>query len=604
MIVHGDRAWIEGGDAKLDGISRDLAAAASASGIGRHGRLVAAFIQATALVRGLADANPWRQPAAQRSAQQEAAMALLMRLAEAVCRSWESCFGDADLDVAAELGRLRALDLPRALVSWDADGFSHHRVYPEAHGQAASDFAASLRGHREPQCVIVVGIGGVGTGLAAIVAAALGAPPPFVVGPVADAPGSEPVLPADLFHAATADPARLIAIVDGGRPFDDGALRSVAAALVEAGVGADRIHLFPTELPAARGAGQRNAAGEGASWAASCEALPCHAVETEHLLLHAPNPRCRLAAWITDLTGPLTAPLEDLSYGRWRERRFRAPADWPPANPRQEQLKFLAESETGPWLVKFAGLGGEGLRKAALAEALAEAGFTPAVAGFRHGFIVERWIDQSGALELPPSARPAFIAHLGRYLGFRAGHLPLPEGFVCTPLDELLVMARRNTASGLGEAAGEALAEGLHREVGRLERMVRPAAIDGRLQRWEWLVLPDGGLLKADAVDHHAGPELVSGQDIAWDVAGAICEFDLTEPEQALLVAELTQSAQIEVSAALTAFLLPCYAAYQLGQAVMGAAAVAGSEDESVRMRALSLRYARRLERLVPAPRP
>ena len=40
-----------------------------------------------------------------------------------------------------------------------------------------------------------------------------------------------------------------------------------------------------------------------------------------------------------------------------------------------------------------------GARKLARARSLHAAGFTPEVAGFRHGFLVERWIDGAVSLD-------------------------------------------------------------------------------------------------------------------------------------------------------------------------------------------------------------
>jgi hypothetical protein len=61
-----------------------------------------------------------------------------------------------------------------------------------------------------------------------------------------------------------------------------------------------------------------------------------------------------------------------------------------------------------------------------------------------------------------------------------------------------------------------------------LQRLVRPVRTDGRLHAHEWLRLPEGRLLKADALDHHRGHDLIGAQDIAWDEAGALVELGLT----------------------------------------------------------------------------
>ena len=62
-----------------------------------------------------------------------------------------------------------------------------------------------------------------------------------------------------------------------------------------------------------------------------------------------------------------------------------------------------------------------------------------------------------------------------------------------------------------------------------LKGAVRRVETDNRLHAWEWLHTPDGRLLKTDALDHHAGHDLIGCQDITWDIAGATVELDLSD---------------------------------------------------------------------------
>jgi hypothetical protein len=121
------------------------------------------------------------------------------------------------------------------------------------------------------------------------------------------------------------------------------------------------------------------------------------------------------------------------------------------------------------------------------------------------------------------------------------------------------------TVQNTSEAMGVTLP--LHQWLERarqLEARVQPTMTDGRLHRWEWLVGPDDRILKADAVDHCAGHDLIGCQDMAWDVAGAIVEHDLSEDEGSALVSEMARSGA-PVDGELLAFLRPCYLAFQLG---------------------------------------
>jgi hypothetical protein len=99
-------------------------------------------------------------------------------------------------------------------------------------------------------------------------------------------------------------------------------------------------------------------------------------------------------------------------------------------------------------------------------------------------------------------------------------------------LTELLAMARYNTEQRLGPEVARRL-EDWSALVPALEAKVRRVHTDNRMRRHEWLALPDGRILKTDALDHSAAHDLVGCQDIAWDVVGAAVEWGLTEDETA-----------------------------------------------------------------------
>jgi hypothetical protein len=239
-----------------------------------------------------------------------------------------------------------------------------------------------------------------------------------------------------------------------------------------------------------------------------------------------------------------------------------------PATPGLERHKFLYRTASGQWLAKFAGLGAHGATKARQAGLLAAAGFSPPVAGLRHGFLIEAW--QGGGQPLDPARhdRGRLLDHLARYLAFRARRFP------ATPQDgaamsDLLDMTRINAAEALGAETGTAVDEPLV----HLSRSVpagRPVAIDGRLHGWEWVVTPEGRLLKTDAVDHAYGHDLVGCQDIAWDIAGARIELDLSDDETAWLARAVERLDGGETPPARLALHGALYAAFQLGLWTVG----------------------------------
>jgi hypothetical protein len=383
------------------------------------------------------------------------------------------------------------------------------------------------------------------------------------------------------------EPGRSFAIVDEGPGLSGSSFGAVADWLEEAGIPRERIHFFPSHGGAL---GPQASPHHRERWSQA----PRHIHTVDDLLLRGSSPH-DLAAWIEELIGPPDGPLEDISGGAWRRHRYRDEASWPPSNLQQERRKFLVRSDGAPWLVKFAGLGETGARKLSMARRLHEAGFAPAVAGYRHGFLVQSWHEEAQGLDQVAFDHGRLIDQIGTYLGFRSRHCPA-EGHQGASLGELRHMAVFNTRQALGEDAGSALERDLPHP-GGLEGKVRRVWSDNRMQAWEWLVSGER-LVKTDALDHSAAHDLIGSQDIGWDIAGAIVEFGLSEEESARLCTIVEQEGGQPVSSELLAFLLPCYCAFQIGAHLMAAAGL-GGEDQT-RLRKAADRYGRRMHGLKP----
>jgi hypothetical protein len=139
-------------------------------------------------------------------------------------------------------------------------------------------------------------------------------------------------------------------------------------------------------------------------------------------------------------------------------------------------------------------------------------------------------------------------------------------------------MAKTNTIEALGLGAGKYF-DGWAERVGDLERDLRPIEIDGRLHEWEWLRRGNGELLKSDALDHCAGHDLVGCQDVAWDIAGATAEFELSSAETEDFARRVEREGGGKVDPATLAFFLPCYLAFQLGYWTMASLALGSTEE-------------------------
>jgi hypothetical protein len=323
-------------------------------------------------------------------------------------------------------------------------------------------------------------------------------------------------------------------------------------------------------------------------------------VEFEDLFA-SPEARWPLASWVKDLTGEPGGALEDLSAGRWREKLFPDRSLWPAADVQGERRKYLLAAGGRRWLLKFAGLGRYGREKLGIARILGEAGLIPPVAGLRHGFLVGPWLEEARPLPLAPEVdRLRLLDAMARYLACRAARLPTAvEERGATPV-KLFEMMVFNTKRALGPMLSEIVKDWRRRlpEVSRLERLV---LTDNKMHAWEWLVTAKGKILKADALDHHRGNDLVGPQDLAWDLAGAAVEFDLDPAELDLLAdAVATRSGTPRAERVQLDFYRLAYLAFQTGRHALAAEALEPSVPaESAGMRSEMERYAERLRRAI-----
>ena len=579
MLVYGDVERIETVEAKQAFIQGILSAAEQLPpGIRRHEALISAFIGTSELVQSLVDGEFQERGFDARSPLHDTGMECLSILARAIAQSWQGGFAPVSLPSSFSK-KLLSFDRPLTIRTKQAEGYAFYALYPESYLEAAkgSGLGADTQ---------VIGIRSIGMGLSTLVAAALGAPPPFTLRPVGHPFGREVKVDPGLTEELTADRSRTFAVVDEGPGLSGSSFGAVADWLEASGIPREQIHFFPSHGGML---GPQASSRHRERWSTA----PRHLVTMDSLLLHNPGPD-HLAAWVEDVLGPLEGPLEEISGGVWRARRYSDEACWPPANVHQERRKFLARTKGASWLVKFAGLGETGSRKLEQALLLRKGGFTPEVAGFRHGFLVERWQEDAGSLDRAPFNRENLIAQVGAYLAFRSRHFPAADHEGAS-LGDLRHMAVYNTRQALGEEAASALERSLG-AAAALEGKVRRVCTDSRMHPWEWLVSGDR-LIKTDALDHSAAHDLIGHQDIAWDIAGAAIELELAQEEVSRLCGIVSQESGHPVCPELLTFMMPCYLAFQLGAHLMGADAL-GEGREAVRLRRAADRYGSRLRSL------
>lgn len=564
MLVYGDQSEPSAPARNADLINRTIAAAQHKSGLDAHVALVSALVDAGRLLQGVADADFAEEHCERRTAARDQLGRFLLDLGRAVCRSWDSGFREA-----GELPRLQHCgDWPAEVELRQPEGFAFYAVYPEAYIEAARRLRLGAPAR-------VIGIRSIGTALGAVVAAALDAPPAMTVRPFGDAYDRRIAIDAELERELIEAEAHYV-IVDEGPGQSGSSFGAVADWLQERGVPNDRIAVLPSH----GGVPGPAAADERRRW--------WRAVQKQAGDFGDRWPEL-VAAWASERLGQVDS-VRDLSGGAWRLVLFDGRPDWPAAVPTSERRKYLVRARDDRFLVKFAGLGGIGEEKLAIARALHAEGFTAEPVALAHGFLIERWLDD--AQPLSPGENP--ITEIGRYIGMRARLLPAMRGSGATA-PELLAMIRRNVAV---ESGREPALDTFSRRVDDLERRIVRVRTDNKLDRQEWLRTSGGALIKTDPLDHHQAHDLIGCQDVAWDVAGAVVEFGLDGDAAASLIAMVEESGGRAVDRDLLSFYRIAYPAFRLGQARLAQASIS-DPHEHARLDAVVDRYAAELQHLL-----
>jgi hypothetical protein len=577
VIVYGDRERPAPAQEALAGLLQHLAEARAASSVlTRRARLAALAIDTGALAQALQDR------AYAQSGQDE--------LSELVCVANLACAATGRAFVAVH--RARTVDWPEveqalralsaltpgcALRLRDPEGYAFYALYPELYVEAAAALGA--------QEVQVIGIRSIGCSLAGLVAAALETKHAVLtVRPVGHPFSRElrlgPGLEAALLRDAD---RRTYAVVDEGPGLSGSSFDAVSRYLRERGVAPDRIVFFPSH------AGEPGAQASDGARARYQETR--RLVQTYEQYFDDSTPARSPASWFADEIGSPIAPVRDLSAGRWRALHYPEPTLYPPSYARDERRKYLVETGSGWWLLKYAGLGGSVPQIEARARMLSEAGLTPVRVGTCHGYALTRFERDALPLARAGLDRAQLVAHVARYLAFLAARFPVAPGRGASPT-QLLALARQNASELWGEQRAATLAQ-LEPKLAQWSDAARPCAIDGKLDLCEWLLTRDGRLLKCDADDHHAGHDCIGCQDPAWDVAGATLELGLNEAERERVCAALFDAVGLRLPADKLRFYELAYAAFRAGRAEFGEQSLRGWADQDAqRLAAERVRYA------------
>ena len=437
------------------------------------------------------------------------------------------------LQEGGDIAKLRSLagevanDLPETVRISHPEGFAYYALHP-------GDFADAVTKMDSCRLVGVVGIRSVGTTLSAVVASALRR-----IGVAASRitvrPGGHP------YDRKTELDGRqrawlreqqrqdaMFLIVDEGPGLSGSSFLSTAECLMREGIGTERITLLGTRDV---DPGQLCASDAGERWGR----------------LEWRRVASRISERFKDATS--------LCGGAWRE--FFLPdridacetphvsgserrRDVAPVWPEMDGAKYWSRERTR--VFKFEGLGETGSEIRERSRVIFEAGFGPGVEDAGDGMSSYEFVP--GRAMAASDLSTAVLDRIAEYCAFRVGALRSHR----TPDGQFEEMVRFNYSQETGRECPVSP---------ECFRSVCPVIADARMSPYEWIARVDGTLFKVDGArdgDDHFFPGPV---DIAWDLAGAIVEWEIDRGAEQYLLRRFQEKSGIKlenVSAYLLAY--------------------------------------------------
>lgn len=361
------------------------------------------------------------------------------------------------------------------------EGFAYYALHPLAYADVLEQMA--LPGVR----AAVIGIRTIGATLSAVTAAALrkrGLPAERItVRPVGHPYNrSCQFSPHELnFVNKEIAAGSSFLVVDEGPGLSGSSFLSVAEALARAGVPRESITVICSHVP-----------------------------RFEDLCAENVGERCRHFRWVAvpqEARRPSAAQIW-IGGGEWRRRLLPQDSPWPASWLNLERLKYLSSGDVEPRFYKFLGLGHYGTEVFQREASLAAEGYAVPPGIESDGFASYPMVD--GRAMCAADLTESVLAHLAEYCACRLYTLP----------------ADRTNLAALQEMAGHNLQQ-LKFNVPVTLQLDQPAIADGRMQPYEWLLTSDGTMLKTDCGSHGDDHFFPGAVDIAWDLAGAIVEWQM-----------------------------------------------------------------------------
>jgi hypothetical protein len=454
----------------------------------------------------------------------------------AVTDNLATCFLGGSFDRNGALSVLRgAMDnFPEHLKISTPEGFAYYALHP-------GDFADFLTPELGAKSAAVIGIRSIGTVLSAVAAAAMRNrgidARRITVRPVGH-PYDRRTELCELRRLWVDDENRRgshFFVVDEGPGLSGSSFLSVGESLLERGITRERITFVGTRQPDPAQLCARDAARRWSGFR----------------FTKATSRICNRFRDYTSLAG-----------GTWRSIFLNREAAEPACWPEMETLKFLSPGRNH--IFKFEGFGERGRQVRERAALLNTSGFGPEVVNANNG--MTEYAVVQGEIQTASSISTELLDRIAAYCAFRAGELAVG----CNSRNQLEEMTRFNFRQETGRD--------LEIPVGSLGTS-HAVLCDSRMQPHKW-VTSEHGIFKVDGCAHGDDHFCPGPTDIAWDLAGAIIEWDMDCAAEDYLLARFRDRTGRPTSN--VAYFLLAYSTFRMAYCKM---AMLGTQDEGEKPR-------------------
>ena len=390
-----------------------------------------------------------------------------------------------------------ANDLPETVRISHPEGFAYYALHP-------GDFADAVATMGSCRAVGVVGIRSVGTTLSAVVAGALRRigvrASRITVRPVGHPYDRKTELDGGQ-RAWLQEQQRqnaMFLIVDEGPGLSGSSFLSTAECLMREGIGTERITLQGTRDVDPE---QLCASDAGARWGR----FPWRRVASRISERFKDATSLSGGAWRGLFLSDRLDGYETPQLSRTERRRNVAPV-WP----EMDGVKYWSRERTR--VFKFEGLGEIGSEIRERSRGISEAGFGPGVEDAGDGMSSYEFVP--GRAMAASDLSPAVLDRMAEYCAFRASALRSDR----TPDGQLEEMVHFNYSQET-ERECPVSPESF--------RSLCPVIADARMSPYEWIARVDGRFVKVDGARHGDDHFFPGSVDIAWDLAGAIVEWEM-----------------------------------------------------------------------------